>query len=250
RRDHLCLFGARRVVGVALRRLDVLVAHPLLNRPDRHAGRGALRAERVPQAAPALFKSERRGGTPQPLDHTGKSFTRRSSSAVGWACQYHSPVVWPRPRALALLPASRGPSADPQSRSSRRRNARSSPEPPVVGGVASRRSAIAATEGAYMRRWGLSVLGVLVVAGAAASMAVASSASTTTVVKALEKNKVVINKYIQSGNRYSPGTVTVKSGSLLTFKFGDNEQDVHTLTIAPKAQLPHTVAQVNACNVC
>ena len=101
-----------------------------------------------------------------------------------------------------------------------------------------------------MRRWGLSVMGVLVVAGAAASMAVASSASTTTVVKALEKNKVVINKYIQSGNRYSPGTVTVKSGSLLTFKFGDNEQDVHTLTIAPKSQLPHTVAQVNACNVC
>lgn len=101
-----------------------------------------------------------------------------------------------------------------------------------------------------MRSWKLSVVGVLVVVGAAASMAVASSASTTTVIKALEKDKVVINKYIQSGARFSPGTLTVKSGSLLRFEFGDREQDAHILTIAPKAQLPHTLAQVNSCSVC
>jgi plastocyanin len=93
-------------------------------------------------------------------------------------------------------------------------------------------------------------MGVLVVAGAAASMAVASSASTPNVVKALETDKVVINRYYGLGFHYSPGTLHVKSGSEITFEFGDKEQEVHTLTIAPKAELPRTVAQVSNCTVC
>jgi len=89
--------------------------------------------------------------------------------------------------------------------------------------------------------------GVLVVAGAAASVAVAGS---TTVIKAIEKDKVVINQFYGEGWRFAPGTVTVKSGSEITFEFGSPGPEVHTLTIVPKAELPRTAAQVQACKVC
>jgi plastocyanin len=92
------------------------------------------------------------------------------------------------------------------------------------------------------------VLAVTVVA--AASVAVATSASSPAVIKALETDKVVINQYIQSGFRYSPGTLNVKSGSQITFEYGDSEQEAHTLTIVPKAVLPQTLAQINNCMAC
>src|SRR5215203_5693631 len=61
-RDQLGLAGARRVVGVPLRRRDVPVAHPLLQRPHRHAGGGARGAERVPQVVNAVRDVEPRRG--------------------------------------------------------------------------------------------------------------------------------------------------------------------------------------------
>jgi hypothetical protein len=57
---------------------------------QRRATVKSASASHWPLAAPALFKSERRGGTPPPLDHTGKSFTRRSSSALG--CRVPAPL--------------------------------------------------------------------------------------------------------------------------------------------------------------
>jgi plastocyanin len=91
-----------------------------------------------------------------------------------------------------------------------------------------------------------------VLAGAvAAGLALASgSAAGDATVKTLAKDKVAINQYIQDGVHFAPGTVTVKSGGTLTFTYGDREQEPHTLTIVPKAQLPKTVAQVENCRAC
>ena len=98
-----------------------------------------------------------------------------------------------------------------------------------------------------MRRWGLFVVGVLVVAGAAASVALASSA---TFIRALEKDTVRINHYYGLGFHFAPGTLRVKSGSTITFEVPNSQGETHTLTIAPKADLPRTVAQVSNCTVC
>jgi plastocyanin len=102
-----------------------------------------------------------------------------------------------------------------------------------------------------VRKWkGLSFVGVVVALGVTAGVAATSTAGTATVVKTFAPDKVVINQYIQSSDRYSPGTLSVKSGSLLTFEYGDSEQEPHTLTIVPKAQLPQTLAQINNCAAC
>ena len=102
-----------------------------------------------------------------------------------------------------------------------------------------------------MRKWWIAAGFVTVLAGAAGSgLALASSSSGGPTIKTLESGKVAINKYIQDGVHFAPGTITVKSGATLTFKYGDKEMEPHTLTIVPPAQLPKTVQQVENCRVC
>src|SRR5579862_8741429 len=87
-------------------------------------------------------------------------------------------------------------------------------------------------------------------AGLTAGLAASSSAGTMTVVKAVERDSVKINRYLATGYRFAPGTITVKSGSMLTFEYASKQTDPHTLTIAPASQLPRTVPQIIACPVC
>jgi plastocyanin len=90
-------------------------------------------------------------------------------------------------------------------------------------------------------------------AGAAALLgtsALAAPHASGATIKADDGSKVVINKYIQDGMHFSPGTITVKSGSTVTFKYGSKQQDPHTLTIVPASGLPKTVQQVNNCKAC
>jgi plastocyanin len=98
-----------------------------------------------------------------------------------------------------------------------------------------------------MRRWGLFVVCVLAVGGAVAT---AAAASASHVIKAAEKDTVKINRYYGSGYHFAPGTLHVKSGSTITFEVPNSQGETHTLTIAPKADLPRTVAQVSNCTVC
>src|SRR5262245_23436605 len=50
---------------------------------------------------------------------------------------------------------------------------------------------------------------------------------------------------------FAPGTVVVRSGTMLTFKFGDRKSmEPHTLTIVKQSDLPRTAAQVENCAVC
>jgi len=69
-------------------------------------------------------------------------------------------------------------------------------------------------------------------------------------VRAVDTTKVAINKYIQDGAHFAPGTVSVKSGSTLTFAAVGKQDEPHTLTIVPSASLPRTLAQVEACPIC
>jgi plastocyanin len=98
-----------------------------------------------------------------------------------------------------------------------------------------------------MRRWGLFVVCVLAVAGAVAT---AAAASANHVITAAEKDTVKINHYYGLGFRFSPGTLHVKSGSTITFEVSNSQGETHTLTIAPKSELPRTVAQISNCTIC
>jgi plastocyanin len=90
----------------------------------------------------------------------------------------------------------------------------------------------------------------LVLAAVAVNVALAARQDGGVTVKAKETVKIAINKYIQDGLRFTPGTVMVASGSTLTFTYSDKEDEPHTLTIVNKADLPRTVAQVSQCKPC
>jgi plastocyanin len=102
-----------------------------------------------------------------------------------------------------------------------------------------------------MRKW-YALLAAFACAAAGTSVALASSHATggSAVVNVFGGEKVAINKYFQDEMRFSPGTVTVKSGANLTFQYGDKEDEPHTLTILSKSQLPKTVDQVMNCHTC
>jgi plastocyanin len=101
-----------------------------------------------------------------------------------------------------------------------------------------------------LRKWWIAGLVVVLAGAVGAGLAFASSSAGGATIKTFAADKVAINKYIQDGVHFSPGTITVKSGSTITFEFGDKEMEPHTLTIVPKAELPRTVDQVENCRAC
>jgi plastocyanin len=63
--------------------------------------------------------------------------------------------------------------------------------------------------------------------------------------------KMSANEYIQDNMSFSPGTVTVKSGDSITFRFDKpKSMEPHTLTIVKKSDLPRNGAQVENCRAC
>src|SRR5690242_3236697 len=103
-----------------------------------------------------------------------------------------------------------------------------------------------------MRKWYV-LLAALACGAVGTSVALASgdAAKSGTVVKTFASLKFAINKYQQENLRFTPGTITVHSGSTLTLEYGDKgEQEPHTLTIVPKSQLPKTPGQIMSCRAC
>jgi len=99
----------------------------------------------------------------------------------------------------------------------------------------------------------LAVIGVCLVVAAATAFPAYGGSKTGGVVVLAKDNGVSFspNKYIQDNMFFSPGTVTVKSGETLTFKFAEAmSNEPHTLTIVPKSALPRTGAQVENCAAC
>ncbi|HJZ60990.1 MAG TPA: hypothetical protein VKD47_02420 [Miltoncostaeaceae bacterium] len=90
--------------------------------------------------------------------------------------------------------------------------------------------------------------------GAAGLLAASATAATqhqgSARIRALDGNTVRINRFFQDNLRFAPGTITVRSGSRLTFSYGSRQEDPHTITIVPAGRMPKTAGQVFNCRVC
>jgi plastocyanin len=91
---------------------------------------------------------------------------------------------------------------------------------------------------------------VVAALGAGVEGALASADGAGGTVKAEDSVTFKINRYIQDGARFVPGTVRVASGSTLRFTYAHTAEEPHTLTIVSSSQLPRTVAQVENCLPC
>jgi plastocyanin len=101
------------------------------------------------------------------------------------------------------------------------------------------------------------VLAVVLVALAAATALPLATASVTrsscagATVKVSDHPKYVVNQYFKDAMRFTPGTVTVKSGCTLTFTFATpNQKEPHSLSIVKQSDLPRTAAQMENCKIC
>jgi plastocyanin len=92
------------------------------------------------------------------------------------------------------------------------------------------------------------VVGVLVTASVGIAMAKKSSAPSKVTVRTVDKTAFVPdrknppNKQLVEGLAFKKGTINVKSGGTVTWKSADGGGEPHTITLATKAQLPHSFA--------
>src|SRR4051795_2054342 len=62
--------------------------------------------------------------------------------------------------------------------------------------------------------------------------------------------KVKINEYLQDGQKFVPGDITVKSGATITLRNKSKDGAPHSLSLLKKSALPRTAAQVMQCAAC
>ena len=99
-----------------------------------------------------------------------------------------------------------------------------------------------------MRRIGVLVGALAVVAATAVVVFGGGAGAATTSVSILGSDSFSPNSFIQSTFHFSPGTITVASGS--TVQWIDSTTDPHTITIVRPGQVPTTVNAVFNCKVC
>jgi plastocyanin len=112
----------------------------------------------------------------------------------------------------------------------------------------------AGPEGTFMHSWSsrhvlaVAVFGsaLLTVAGSAVGAGGKGPPKAKIVIKGAESFKA--NVYDNNTFHFDPGTVTIRSGGTVTLT--NTTTDAHSLSIVTQAQLPHTINQVNNCNVC
>ena len=63
-------------------------------------------------------------------------------------------------------------------------------------------------------------------------------------------NKLVPNALIQSTLRFTPGTIRVDSGDVVTWQHDDRTAEPHTVTIVAEGDLPTTADEVFSCEAC
>ena len=62
--------------------------------------------------------------------------------------------------------------------------------------------------------------------------------------------KIKINEYLQDGQKFVPGDITVKSGATVTLRNKSTDGAPHSLSLLAKSALPKTVAAVMQCPAC
>src|SRR5438093_982943 len=107
-----------------------------------------------------------------------------------------------------------------------------------------------------MRRWGLvPSVALLAVAGVVSSVAAAQQRPGVAAARSQAPGHVVValgreyweaNAFVGDSRCWEPGTITVSSGDTITFEHGNTGPEPHTVTLATKAQLPHSF---ESCNV-
>lgn len=106
----------------------------------------------------------------------------------------------------------------------------------------------------HRTKYALGVVVCLAVAGTWAALASGSASTAAKTVTITAKDNGVTmspNEYIQDNMAFSPGTVTVKSGDSITFKFDKpNMHEPHTITIVNQKDLPTNGMQVENCRAC
>ena len=88
---------------------------------------------------------------------------------------------------------------------------------------------------------------------AVAALAVAGTAAAKPAPNTIETHgeaKVKINEYIQDGQKFVPGDITVKSGATVTLRNKSTDGAPHSLSLLAKSALPKTAAQVIQCPAC
>jgi hypothetical protein len=69
-------------------------------------------------------------------------------------------------------------------------------------------------------------------------------------VKAVEKNKVVPNRYFQDGLRWNQDVYKVKSGGTITVVNDAAGEGPHTFTVVKEKDLPRTLKATEQCKIC
>jgi plastocyanin len=88
---------------------------------------------------------------------------------------------------------------------------------------------------------------------AVAALAVAAPALAAPKAKTIETHgaaKVKINEYIQDGQKFVPGDITVKSGATVTLRNKSTDGAPHSLSLLARSALPKTATQVILCPAC
>jgi plastocyanin len=99
-----------------------------------------------------------------------------------------------------------------------------------------------------MRRFGVMVAAMAVAATSAVVLFGGGAGATSTTVSIVGSDKFVPNGEIASTFHFSPGTITVHSGSAA--QWVNATSDPHTITIVKPSQVPATANQVFNCRVC
>jgi plastocyanin len=81
-------------------------------------------------------------------------------------------------------------------------------------------------------------------------VAVAGGQGAAPIVKTPGGVSFVVNQYIKDAVHFSPGHLTVASGSQVTFKHTTKEEEPHTVTIGAAADLPKKAADLDRCKPC
>ena len=69
-------------------------------------------------------------------------------------------------------------------------------------------------------------------------------------IKAVQKNKVVPNRYFQDGLRWNQDVYKVKSGGTITVVNDAASEGPHTFTVVKEKDLPKTERAMNRCAIC